>query len=70
MTSDQVQRIIRTSVQAAVPALLTMIAALTTEVGQITEWWAPLVLAGLTVVSSLVHQKVRPVGVASAEETV
>lgn len=69
MTPDQIQRLIRTAVQAAVPALVAMIAALTTEFEKVTAWWAPLVLAGLTVLMSAVHQKVKPV-VASDEETV
>lgn len=69
MTPDQIQRLTRTAVQAAVPALVAMIAALTTEFEKVTAWWAPLVLAGLTVLTSLVHQKMKPV-VASDEETV
>lgn len=69
MTPDQIQRLTRTAIQAAVPALVAMIAALTTEFEKVTAWWAPLVLAGLTVLTSLVHQKMKPV-VASDEETV
>lgn len=69
MTPDQIQRLTRTAVQAAVPALVAMIAALTTEFEKVTAWWAPLVLAGLTVLTSLVHQKMKPV-VASDKDDV
>lgn len=69
MTPDQIQRLTRTAIQAAVPALVAMIAALTTEFEKVTAWWAPLVLAGLTVVTSVIHQKMRP-AVAPDKDTV
>jgi hypothetical protein len=61
MTSDAYARIARTSIQVGAPAILAAVAAATTEVGKITEWWAPLALAVLSVLSSAIHQVVRPV---------
>lgn len=59
--TDTRQRIIRTAIQAGVPAVIDMIAALTTELGNVTEWWAPLALAALTTISSVLHNRFRPV---------
>lgn len=53
-------RVIRTAIQAAIPAALAAVASLTTSLKDVTDWWAPLVLAGLTVITSLGHQYLRP----------
>jgi predicted permease len=67
-TNDQWQRVARTAVQAGLPAVLAAIAAATTEIGKTTEWWAPLVLAVLTTVTSVLHQKVRPAQAPAADQ--
>lgn len=62
--TDAWQRVARTALQAGLPAVLAAIAAATTELGKTTEWWAPLALAVLTTLTSVLHQKVRPAATA------
>jgi hypothetical protein len=53
-------RVVRTMIQVGIPAVLAALASATTAVGNITEWWAPLALAVLTTVTSMLHQQFRP----------
>ena len=59
MTTDQTTRIARTGIQVAIPALLVLIAGLVDLIPDGVAW-APVAVSLGAVLTSWLHQRVRP----------